>query len=73
MKKVNIIYLLPELKGASGGAKVIYEHSYILNTLDQNISQVLFILKKISYKMKSSLSKRFTIFREKTLDGMEIK
>ena len=24
MKKVNIIYLLPEMKGASGGAKVIY-------------------------------------------------
>ena len=38
MNKVNIIYLLPELKGASGGAKVIYEHSHILNTLDKDIS-----------------------------------
>ena len=31
MKKINIIYLLPEMKGASGGAKVIYKHSAILN------------------------------------------
>ena len=46
MNKVNIIYLLPELKGASGGAKVIYEHSYILNTLDQNISSSIVHLKK---------------------------
>ena len=33
MKNINIIYLLPELKGASGGAKVIYNHSIILNNL----------------------------------------
>ena len=65
MKKINIIYLLPELKGASGGAKVIYEHSSILNTLDKNISScILHLKKKISYKMKSSLSKRFMFFRE---------
>ena len=29
MKKINIIYLLPEMKGASGGAKVIYDHLQI--------------------------------------------
>ena len=46
MKKINIIYLLPELKGASGGAKVIYEHSSILNTLDKNISSCILHLKK---------------------------
>ena len=34
MKNINIIYLLPEMKGASGGAKVIYKHSAILNSLD---------------------------------------
>jgi hypothetical protein len=33
MAEVNIIYLLPEMKGASGGAKVIYNHSLILNNL----------------------------------------
>ena len=66
MNKVNIIYLLPELKGASGGAKVIYEHSHILNTLDKDISSsIIHLKKKISYKMKSSLSKRFTFLREK--------
>ena len=66
MNKVNIIFFLPELKGASGGAKVIYKHSSILNTLDKNISScVVHLKKKISYKMKSSLSKRFMFFREK--------
>ena len=38
MKKINIIYLLPEFKGASGGGKVIYKHSIILNNLKRNIS-----------------------------------
>ena len=38
MKKINIIYLLPELKGASGGAKVIYKHSSILNNLASRAS-----------------------------------
>tara|TARA_B100000029_G_C17548132_1_gene949185 strand:- start:132 stop:1190 length:1059 start_codon:yes stop_codon:yes gene_type:complete len=66
MKKINIIYLLPELKGASGGAKVIYKHSSILNTLDKNVSShIVHLKKKISYKMKSSLSKRFMFFKEK--------
>ncbi len=66
MNKVNIIYLLPELKGASGGAKVIYKHSSILNTLDKNTSScIVHLKKKISYKMRSSLSKRFMFFREK--------
>ena len=46
MKKVNIIYLLPEMKGASGGAKVIYNHSLILNNLDKNISSKIVHLKK---------------------------
>ena len=31
MSKINIIYLVPELKGAAGGAKVVYDHSLILN------------------------------------------
>ena len=67
MNKVNIIFLLPELKGASGGAKVIYKHSSILNTLDKNISsKIIHLKKKISYKMKSSLSKRFVFFKEKS-------
>ena len=46
MKNINIIYLLPELKGASGGAKVIYNHSIILNNLKKNISSNVVHLKK---------------------------
>ena len=34
MSEVNIKYLLPEMKGASGGAKVIYNHSLILNNIN---------------------------------------
>tara|TARA_Y100001958_G_C20904828_1_gene325436 strand:- start:378 stop:551 length:174 start_codon:yes stop_codon:yes gene_type:complete len=46
MKKVNIIYLLPEMKGASGGAKVIYNHSLALNYINKNVSSKIVHLKK---------------------------
>ena len=46
MKKINIIYLLPEMKGASGGAKVIYNHSLTLNYINKNISSQIVHLKK---------------------------
>ena len=49
MEKINIIYLLPEMKGASGGAKVIYNHSLILNNLNKNINSKVIHLKKIFY------------------------
>ena len=66
MAKVNIIYLLPEIKGASGGAKVIYNHSLILNNLDKNISSKIIHLKKnFLYKAEASLSKRFDLFSKK--------
>ena len=49
------------MKGASGGAKVIYKHSAILNSLDNNVSSsVNHLKKKISYKLKTSLSKKFS-------------
>ena len=66
MKKINIIYLLPEMKGASGGAKVIYKHSSILNNLENNVtSSVNHLKKKISYKIKISLSKKFKFLEQK--------
>ena len=66
MKKINIIFLLPEMKGASGGAKVIYKHSAILNNLDINVSSsVNHLKKKISYKIKTSLSKKFKFLEPK--------
>jgi glycosyltransferase involved in cell wall biosynthesis len=66
MKKINIIYLLPELKGASGGAKVIYNHSLILNHLNKKIiSTVTHLKKKISYKLEASISKKIKLFDQK--------
>ncbi len=66
MKKINIIYLLPELKGASGGAKVIYKHSSILNNLDNDISSsVNHLKKKITYKITTSLSKKIKFLQPK--------
>ena len=66
MKNINIIYLLPELKGASGGAKVIYNHSIILNNLNKNItSTVIHLKKKISYKLETSISKKIKFLNKK--------
>ena len=66
MAEVNIIYLLPGMKGASGGAKVIYNHCLILNNLDKNISsKVIHLKKKFLYKLQLSLSKRIKLFDEK--------
>ena len=66
MEKVNIIYLLPEMKGASGGAKVIYNHSLILNNVNKNInSKIIHLKKKFSYKLEQSLSKRIKLFDKK--------
>ena len=63
MKKANIIYLLPEMKGPSGGAKVIYNHSLILNYLDKNISsKIVHLKKKFSYKLELSLAKKVKFF-----------
>ena len=66
MKNINIIYILPELKGVSGGGKVIYNHSNILNSLNKNTTrQILHVKKNLSYKLKISLSKRINIFKFK--------
>ena len=76
MKKVNIIYLLPEMKGASGGAKVIYNHSLILNNLSKNInSKIIHLKKNFLYKLEQSLSKRIKLFNEKYSgwDGKKMK
>ncbi len=65
MKKINIIYLLPEMKAASGGASVIYNHSLKLNNFKKNISSsVLHLKKKFLYKIETSLSKKLNIFKE---------
>ncbi len=76
MADVNIIYLLPEMKGASGGAKVIYNHSSILNNLNKNISsKVIYLKKNFLYKLQLSLSKRIKFFDKKSSgwDGKKMK
>jgi len=71
MKKANIIYLLPEMKGASGGAKVIYNHSLILNNLGVNISsRIVHLKKKFFYKLELSLAKKVKFF-SKTYSGWD--
>ena len=71
MERVNIIYLLPEMKGASGGAKVIYNHSLILNYIDKNISSKIVHLKKnFLYKLELSLAKKVKFF-DKTYIGWD--
>ena len=71
MKKVNIIYLLPEMKGASGGAKVIYNHSLALNYINKNVSSKIVHLKKnFLYKLELSLAKKFK-FLNKNYSGWD--
>jgi hypothetical protein len=66
MEKVNIIYFLPEMKGASGGAKVIYNHSLILNNINKNISSKIIHLKKnFLYKLELSLAKKIKFLDKK--------
>ena len=76
MPEVNIIYLLPEMKGASGGAKVIYNHSLILNNVNNDISsKIIYLKKNFLYKLQLSLSKRIKFFDEKFSgwDGKKMK
>ena len=74
MKKFNIIYLLPEMKGASGGAKVIYNHSSILNQVDKRISsKIVHLKKKFSYKLELSLAKKLNFLRKDILVGTQKK
>ena len=76
MAEVNIIYLLPEMKRASGRAKVIYNHSSILNNLNKSInSKVIYLKKNFLYKLQLSLSKRLKFFDEKFSgwDGKKMK
>ena len=57
----NIIYFCNTEKGASGGAKIIYRHSEIINNLKNFTSQVIHIRKKKTAKWTSSIRKRLNI------------
>jgi len=46
-KNLNIIYISPSEKGPSGGGKIIYKHSDIINNLRNGFtSQILHLKKK---------------------------
>ena len=59
-KKVNIIYIVPAHKSASGGSKVIYQHSELINKfkIDNVSSHILHLKKKKIDKFLLSLKKR---------------
>ncbi len=61
-KKINIIYVLPAHKSASGGSKVIYQHSELINKFKLNniSSQILHLKKKKMSKLILSLSKKYS-------------
>ena len=62
MKNIkNIIYFCNSEKGASGGAKIIYHHSEIINNLNNFTSEVLHIKKKKTSKWKASIKKKLDI------------
>lgn len=54
----NIVYVSHAEKGASGGAKIIYHHSEIINNLNNFSSEVVHLkLNKLS-KIKISVKKK---------------
>jgi len=57
----NIIYLCNTEKGASGGAKIIYNHSEIINNFKNFTSEVVHIRKKKTAKWTSSIKKKLNI------------
>ncbi len=62
MKNIkNIIYLCNSEKGPSGGAKIIYHHSEIINNLNNFTSEILHIKKKKTSKWKASIKKKLDI------------
>ena len=61
MKNIkNIIYLCNSEKGASGGAKIIYHHSEIINSHNNFTSEVLHIKKKKNIQMENIHKKKIT-------------
>ena len=59
--KKNIIYLCDAEKKASGGAKIIYQHSEIINSLKNFRSEILHLKLKKSAKWKISLVKKIAL------------
>lgn len=67
----NIIFVSHAEKGPSGGAKIIYHYSEIINTLKNFSSEVLHLKKKKISKFKTSIKKRFKL-DSKTESGWQL-
>ena len=59
-KKINIIYIFPAHKSASGGGKVVYKHCELINKfkIDNVSSRILHLKKTKISKILLSLKKR---------------
>ena len=58
---MNIVFISHAEKGPSGGAKIIYHHSEIINNLKSFSSEVLHLKKRRLSKLKISLKKRLKL------------
>tara|TARA_B100000795_G_C22788972_1_gene435990 strand:- start:903 stop:1934 length:1032 start_codon:yes stop_codon:yes gene_type:complete len=67
----NIIYLSHAERNPSGGAKIIYHHSEIINNYKNFSSQVLHIKKKKLSKWKTSIKKKLKL-KESNETGWQI-
>ena len=57
----NIVYVSHAEKGASGGAKIIYNHSQIINDLNNFSSEVVHLKRNRLAKIKISVKKKLKI------------
>ena len=55
----NIIFLIDDQKGVSGGAKAIYQYSNYINSLDNYSSSIIHVKKKKIKKNFESINKKF--------------
>ena len=65
MNVKNIIYVTHAEKGPSGGAKIIYRHSEIINKFKNFSSEVLHLKKKRTSKWRISINKRLNLNNNK--------
>lgn len=55
----NIIFLIDDQRGVSGGAKAIYQYSNYINSLDNYSSSIIHVKKKKIKKIFESINKKF--------------
>ena len=68
----NIIYISHAEKGPSGGAKIIYHHSEIINSFNNFSSEVLHLKKNRLSKIKISIRKKFKISNKNNESGWQL-